>query len=269
MSMSGKQFDRLLREMAHREDSQIPPGLKRRLEGIYQQLEETPQESKEEEPSVRRKISATARIAAFAAVLALCLGSMALGALAFSTERITEVEVPVEVPVEREIIALEEIGISLILPDSWRGRYVVTPQKSGSGCHVYVKMIYDWCADVDEIHPEPGETDPGYGHLFSVTLCDDTPMTPEEFYAQDGHAATYLLSTEDGTYCIGYPTDIQYPGAGGLEPIYPPSAAEKTTAEQAAAMAQEYFAMEHEITDIQIALNHIPSGTLKQNGLSE
>ena len=273
MSMSNEQFDELLREMAHREDASVPPGLEKRLEDIYQQFEQMPREPEQEKPPVKRKIFTTARIAAFAAVLALCLGSMALGALAFSTERVMEVEVPVEipveVPVEREIIVLEDIGISLILPDSWRDRYVVTPQKSGSGCHVYVKMIYDWCVDVGEIHPELGEIDPGYGHLFSVTLCDDTPMTPEEFYAQDGHAATYLLSTEDGTYCIGYPTDIQYPGAGGLEPIYPPSAAEKTTAEQVTAMAEEYLAMECEITDIQIALNHIPSGTLDQNSPSE
>ena len=265
MSMSDKQFDELLRETAHREEAAIPSGLEKRLEEIYRQFEETPQEAKTEETSVKRKVFTTARIATFAAVLALCLTSMALGALAFSTERVTEVkvEVPVEVPVEQEIVILEDIGISLILPDNWRDRYVVTPQKSGSGCDVYVKMIYDWCVDVGEIHPELGETDPGYGHLFSVTLCDDTPMTPEEFYAQDGHAATYLLSTEDGTYCVGYPTDIQYPGAGGLEPIYPPSAAGKTTSEQVTAMAEEYLAMEDQIADIQIVLNHIPVGTLE------
>ena len=261
MSMSDKEFDGLLRDMAHREDTPIPSGLENRLEEIYRQLEETPREAKTEEPPARRRVFTAARIAAFAAVLALCLGSMALGALAFSTERVTEVkvEVPVEVPVEREIIVLEEIGLSLILPDDWRDRYVVLPQKSGSGCHVYVKLIYDWYM---EMGLDDG-FDPGYGHLFSVTRCDDTPMTPEEFYAQDGHAATYLLATEDGTYCVGYPTDIQYPGAGGLEPIYPPSAAEKTTAEQVVAMAEEYLAMENEIADIQIVLNHIPMGTLE------
>ena len=172
------------------------------------------------------------------------------------------VEIPVEVPVEREIIVLEDIGISLILPDSWKDRYVVIPSQSG-GCHVYVKMIYDWCVDVGKLHPELGDVNPGQGHLFSVAHCDDRPMTPEEFYAQDGHAATYLLSTEEGTYCVGYPTDVQYPGAGGLEPIYPPSAAEKTTAEQVVAMAEEYLAMENEIADIQIVLNHIPMGTLE------
>ena len=255
MSMSDKEFDRLLRNMAHREEAPIPSGLENRLEEIYRQLEETSQEPKTEDLPARRRAFTAARMAAFAAVLALCLGSMALGALAFSTERITEVEVPVKVPVEREIIVLEEIGLSLILPDNWRDRYVVLPQKSGSGCHVYVKLIYDWYM---EVGLDDG-FDPGYGHLFSVTHCDDTPMTPEEFYAQGGHAATYLLSTEDGTYCVGYPTDVQWP----MPPIYPPSAAEKTTAEQVAAMEQEYLAMEDEIADIQVVLNHIPSGTLE------
>lgn len=268
MSMSDNQFDRLLWEMAHKEEVPIPPGLEERLEEIYQQLEQ--QEPKKEELPVRRKFFTTARIAVFAAVFALCLASMALGALAFSTERITEVEVLVEipVPVEQEVIAMEDIGISLILPDSWKDRYVVIPSQSG-GCHVYVKMIYDWCVDIGMLHPELGDVNPGYGHLFSVAHCDDRPMTPEEFYAQDGHAATYLLSTEEGTYCVGYPTDLQYPGAGGLEPIYPPSAAEKTTPEQVAAMELEYLSMEREIADIQIVLNHIRMGTLEQNSPSE
>lgn len=263
MSMSDKHFDQFLWEMAHREDVPIPPSLEERLEEIYQQLEQ--QKSHKEEQPVKRKMFTTARVAVLAAVLALCLASMALGALAFSTERVTEVEVEVPVPVEQEVIVLEDIGLSLILPDSWKDRYVITPQKSGSGCHVYVKMIYDWCVDVGELHPELGEIDPGYGHLFSVTHCSDTPMTPDEFYGWMGHTATYLLSTENGTYCIGYPSDVQYPGVGGLEPIYPPSAAEQTTPEQVAAMEQEYLTMEQEIADIQIVLNHIQAGTLEQN----
>ena len=263
MSMSDKQFDEFLRETAHREEVPIPSGLENRLKEIYQQLEEPPQESIKGKPPVRRRIFTTARIAAFAAVLALCLGSMALGALAFSTERVTEVkvEVPVEVPVEREIIVLEEIGLSLILPDDWRDRYVVLPQKSGSGCHVYVKLIYDWYM---EMGLDDG-FDPGYGHLFSVAHCDDTPMTAEEFYAQDGHYATYLVSTEDGTYCVGYPTDVQWP----MLPLYPPNEAERTTPEQVAAMEQEYRTMEREIADIQIVLNNIRMGTLEQNSPSK
>lgn len=257
MSMSDKRFDRLLWEMAHREEVPIPPGLDERLEKLYLRLEQA--ESEKDGQPGRRKMFTTARVAALAAVLALCLASMALGALAFSTERVTEVEV--EVPVEQEVIVLEDIGISLILPDGWRDRYVITPQKSGSGCHVYVKMIYDWCVDVGEIDPELGELDPGFGHLFSVTHCSDTPMTPEEFYGWMGHTSTYLLSTEDGTYCAGYPSDVQYP----LEPIYPPRVAEQTTPEQVAAMAEEYLAMEQEIADIQIVLNHIQAGTLEQS----
>lgn len=109
----------------------------------------------------KRKLFTTARLVVLTAVLVLCLASMALGALAFSTERVTEVkvEVPVGVPVEQKVIVLEDIGISLILPDSWKDRYVVIPSQSG-GCHVYVKMIYGWCVEPGQpafvLFPETG-----------------------------------------------------------------------------------------------------------------
>ena len=35
-----------------------------------------------------------------------------------------QVEVTVEVPVEQETVVLEDFGITLILPDSWKGKYL-------------------------------------------------------------------------------------------------------------------------------------------------
>lgn len=43
--------------------------------------------------------------------------SFTTGALAFSRETV------VEVPAERETLGLAELGLTLILPDSWKGRY--------------------------------------------------------------------------------------------------------------------------------------------------
>ena len=49
--------------------------------------------------------------------MAACSG--AVGALAFSRETVTEV------PAEQEQVVLREIGVTLLLPDSWKGRYEV------------------------------------------------------------------------------------------------------------------------------------------------
>lgn len=59
------------------------------------------------------------KVTAAAAVLALMLCSGAIGALAFSGEKV------VEVPVEHEMLTMDEIGLTLFFPDSWQGRYKV------------------------------------------------------------------------------------------------------------------------------------------------
>ena len=58
----------------------------------------------------------------------ICSG--AVGAIAFSSETI------VEVPAEQETIELEAIGLTLILPDSWEGKYGVEMDADGAGCAV-------------------------------------------------------------------------------------------------------------------------------------
>ena len=74
------------------------------------------------------------RIAAAAAALAVMVcGGFGLGATVFAQE----IEVPVEVPVEQETITYEDMGVTLILPDSWRGQYGVdsTGSVSAPGAH--------------------------------------------------------------------------------------------------------------------------------------
>ena len=53
------------------------------------------------------------RLLATAAVLVLMVSSFGAGALAFSRETV------VEVPAELETVTLAEIGVTLLLPDSW------------------------------------------------------------------------------------------------------------------------------------------------------
>ncbi|MBO7668806.1 MAG: hypothetical protein J6T26_10125, partial [Firmicutes bacterium] len=85
------------------------------------------------------------RWAAAAAVVALMGASFSLGALAFAKETVVEVEVPVEVkvPVDQETVELKDIGITLILPDDWNGRYGV--EQTGRSNHycVYATDIRD------------------------------------------------------------------------------------------------------------------------------
>ena len=62
--------------------------------------------------TIRRFLTAAATF-----VLMAC--SFSVGAFAFARETV------VEVPVEQETIKLEEINLTLILPDDWKGKYSV------------------------------------------------------------------------------------------------------------------------------------------------
>ena len=240
MSMNDERFDQLLWEMAHDEETPLPPGLDGRLEAIYARLEQEdrPLTKKEEKP-VKRKIFTLARAAAFAAVVALMAVSVTVGALAFSTETIVEVEVPV--PVEQETIVMEDIGITLILPDSWKDKYVTVVE--GDRCAVYLKSIYDYCMEHEYYH-EPETGMPVAGRLFGVSLVLDKPMTPEEFDNWKPWPAMFLMATETGTYALGLPSDVQW----------------------LPAMQQEFETMQSEIANIQLVLNGAMKGALNWNG---
>ena len=127
------------------------------------------------------------RFLAVAAVLALMAASFTVGALAFSRE----------VPVEQETIELPGIGLTLILPDSWKGRYEVEKDERESWCRVYARSVL-------EKNPEWG------GALFYVDRSYDRPMTPEELDEISPIACRYLFSTAGGTYSMNYASDVQW-----------------------------------------------------------
>lgn len=139
-----------------------------------------------------------------AAVFILMVSSFSIGALAFARE------IVVEVPAAQESVTLEDIGLTLSLPEDWKGCYEViedtfVPYNSPMW-EFCVKPIYDAQTPADE----SGEL--FYrGTLFYLFQYTDASMSAEEF-EQSGIAGIgrYLFSTEHATYVIMYATDVQY-----------------------------------------------------------
>lgn len=199
-------FDDKLKEMAKDDHIPLPKGYDEMLTDLYDTLagpgQEEPLYGKETHTMKKRGFKPT-RLLAAVAVIALMIASMAVGALAFSSETI------VETPVEPETIVMENLGLTLVLPDSWKGRYEVIedifePYHSPMW-EICVKYVYDARVPADE----SGEV-LYRGTLFYVFQCADYAMTPEEF-EDEGIAGIgrYLLATENATYAIMYATDVQ------------------------------------------------------------
>lgn len=160
------------------------------------------------------------KIAALAAVIALMICSGAVGAIAFSSETI------VEVPAEQESIELEAIGLTLILPDSWEGKYGVEMDADGAGCAVYALF--------------PHESANGWGsrgYLFWVGLAYDEPLTPQQLEERSPVPCIYLFATAEGTYDLAMASDVQY------DPNDPE-------------ITEVYTTMYRQIADIQFVVNN-------------
>lgn len=229
-------FDDKLRDMAHRDSVPLPEGYDGMLQNLYRSLApDEPADLSGKEFVVKRRIFP--HLIAAATIVSLMAVSMAVGALAFSSE--TAVEVPV--PAEQETLTLDELGLTLIFPDSWKGRYEViedtfAPYDSPMWT-VCVKSIYD-AGDTDEWGT------PYVGMLFVVFQCADVPLSREVFADESGIGGIgrYLLATENGTYAVMYATDVQFDT----------SDPEKTEAYQA-----EYNAMAAKMKDIRVVVDNV------------
>ena len=141
---------------------------------------------------------------AAAAALLLMVSSFSVGAIAFAHEII------IEVPVEQENVVLEEIGLTLILPDSWKGKYEVIEDifvpNNSTMWEFCVKSVYNAQTPADE----SGEV-LYRGTLFYIFQYADYCMSAKEF-EQSGIAGIgrYLFATENATYVIMYATDLQF-----------------------------------------------------------
>lgn len=169
------------------------------------------------------------KLLAMAAVAVLMVCSGAVGAVAFSQETV------IEVPAEQELAVLEEIGLTLIFPDSWRGRYEVIEDTfepyNSPMWEICVKSVYEAKVPADE----SGEI-LYRGTLFYVFQCSDYSMSAEEFEEESGIAGIgrYLFATENATYAIMYTTDVQF------DPTDP-------------AQSEEFNFMEQTLSEIKIA----------------
>lgn len=167
-------------------------------DNLIQQAEKIPNYSKQLQKKRIQRFMATA------AVFVLMFCSFSVGALAFTHEVI------VEVPVEQEKVTLDEIGITLILPDSWKGKYEVIENTSAptnsSMWEFCVKSIYDTQTPIGESGVRTYR-----GTLFYVFQYADHSMSASEFAYNEEIAGTarYLFSTENATYAIKYATDLQ------------------------------------------------------------
>ena len=99
---------------------------------------------------------------------------------------------------------LREIGVTLLLPDSWKGRYEVVEDTFAP----YGSAMWEFCVrSVYEAKtPIEGAGGSFYrGTLFTVLQCADYSMSAEEF-AQGGLAGIgqYLFATQDATYAVLY-----------------------------------------------------------------
>lgn len=149
---------------------------------------------------------------AAAALVALMSGSFCLGALAFAKETVVEVTVEkenvveVQIPVDQETLTLPDIGITLILPEDWKGCYAV--EQTGSSDHYSV-----YATDVREAFFRSGGIANAGGVLFYINKYDQQ-LTEEEWndpfgpwnYAHN----RYIMATKDGTYLMYYASDVQF-----------------------------------------------------------
>lgn len=65
----------------------------------------------------------TRRFTVAAAVFILMAFSFSAGALVFARETV------IKVPVKQETVTLGEIGLTLVLPDTWKGKYAIEKRK--------------------------------------------------------------------------------------------------------------------------------------------
>lgn len=151
---------------------------------LVQQAEQVPNYARQHRRNNWRKI------VGMAAAIALMVCSGIVGAVAFGSE-------------PQETIELDEIGLTLILPDDWEGKYEVTKSESNSYVVYSPEIKTAWGGSED---PFDG------GVLFYVVRIDDVLTSDQVKDSEWNYAANrYLFATEDCTYLLYYASDVQFP----------------------------------------------------------
>lgn len=193
-----------------------------RIENIDDQLVFEAEQNWKRGSNRHRQNHGLRRFASIAAVVALMVCSFSVGAVAFAKE------IVVEVPVEQETIEIEELGLTLILPDDWEGKYALEPTDNGE-YHVYNPAIREAMGG-NRDKPLSG------GMLFYILRWDDQLTKAQVDAGGEWNFAQceYIMTTKDGTYLLYYASDVQFTGE----------------------TMQEYRQMESEIANIRFVLNN-------------
>lgn len=132
------------------------------------------------------------RFVIVAAMISSMIFGGAVGALAFSEEKI------VEVPASVESVEIEELGLTLILPDDWKGRYAMEKNEWGEYVVYNPQFRESFCPDS------------GGGMLFYIKKIDEI-LSPEQIENSEYNYAAnrYLFATKYGTYLMYYASDVQ------------------------------------------------------------
>lgn len=132
------------------------------------------------------------RFVIVAAMISSMIFGGAVGALAFSEEKIVEVSASVE------SIEIEEIDLTLMLPDDWKGRYALEKNEWGEYVVYNPKIRENFGSEF------------GGGMLFYIVKIDEV-LSPEQIENSHHNYAgnRYLFATEDSTYLLYYASDQQ------------------------------------------------------------
>ena len=145
------------------------------------------------------------KFASIAAVIALMVCSFAVGSVVMAKKQ--------------EVIKIDNFGISVILPDSWAGKYGHEIEGNSLGVYLLAQRN-DKKSDYKDA-----------GYLFWIDCLDEVyPM--DYIYPEPGFT---IATTANNTYRLRYPSDVQYDPRN-------------------AKITKEYTAMNNSIRDIQILL---------------
>lgn len=178
------------------------------------------------------------RLAAWAAALILMAGSFAAGVMVEAHRTVTRD------PVDIGVIDLtDEIGIHMLLPESWKEDWVdgfgVEVRQDGS-YSIYSKEIRSACMASDDSEFIWG------GVLFSVVRLPGQ-LTQEQVRENGEKGCVYIAATRESTYLLYYAQDVQYT----------PDTEEK------------YLRMQAEVKDIQFIINEIAGNAISTKGMEE
>ena len=214
-------LDDKLRAMAREDTIPLPQGYDSMLAELCDTLTASggsaPAGERKEKYHMKKRALRWNRLVAAAVVAALMVGSLVVGALAFSQP-------------PQETIVMEDLGLTLLLPDNWKGRYV-TELPDSDTCRVYAKAAYEDPAL--QVTDPDGRTVRG-GLLFYIYRMEGF-RTPEQAEAEVAMPSEYLFATAEATYLLCYASDVQYNPANK-------------------AQAEEYVNLYRQLPDIQVVV---------------